>query len=107
VPGSHGDRLLAVERALAGEQRELRLFIEGLGPAGRSSGPADGGRPDGLVAGLEAVRERIALAWKTPISIRVEPGTPPLPPEFAEPLPLMVHEAIVNALNMPAQAASS
>lgn len=90
------ERLLAVERALAREQRELRLFIESLGPAGR--GATSARREEALAARLEAVRERLALAWKTPVSIRVAPGTPELPPRFVEPLPLMVHEAIVNAL---------
>src|SRR5262249_10829745 len=85
------DRLFAIERALAIEQRELRLFIGGLG----SGGPRD---TDTLERRLHALRERIALEWKMPVTIRYSPNTSPLPERIERAVPLMVHEAVVNAL---------
>ena len=91
------DRLLAAERALAIEQRELRLFIDGLGP-----GAAAVRRPDitseaSLNVRLSAVRERIVAQWKVPITMRIGEW-PPLPAAVVEAVPLMVHEAVVNAV---------
>jgi signal transduction histidine kinase len=86
------DRLLAIERALSIEQRELRRFIEDLKPTTPApSGPSLTGR-------LEDLRQRIALEWRTPITIRVSPGDLMLPDAIDRDVPLMVHEAIVNAL---------
>jgi signal transduction histidine kinase len=44
------------------------------------------------------LRERIALEWKTPVTVRVAPQIRELPPELERAVPPMVHEAIVNAL---------
>jgi signal transduction histidine kinase len=85
------DRLSAIERALAIEQRELRRFISGLGPS-RSSADAN----NSLAGQLDDLRERIALEWKMPVTIRCAAGALPVKIESA--VPLMVHEAIVNAL---------
>jgi signal transduction histidine kinase len=87
------DRLTALERALAMEQRELRLFIEGLEPGTRGDGPRSS-----LASRVEAMRERIALEWKTPVAVRIDPSLPALPGSLEAALPLMVHEAAVNAL---------
>ena len=86
------DRLFAMERALALEQRELRLFIAELGPdaATRDNTP--------LVARLQSLRERIAAHWKAPVTIRVAEGSVALPEQIEAAVPLMVHEAVVNAL---------
>lgn len=87
------ERLGALERALAMEQRELRLFIEGLEP--------DTPRvrqPTSLASRVNAIRERIALEWKTPLAVRLDPALPELPRAIDTALPLMVHEAAVNAL---------
>jgi len=89
-PGAR-QRLAAIERALAMEQRELRLFIGGLGPTAarrRDQSP--------LAARLDAVRERIALEWHMPVTVRCSVETLPQPIDDA--VPLMVHEGIVNAL---------
>ncbi len=90
VPAAR-ERLAAVERAIAMEQRELRLFIGGLGP--RASATAD---TVSLAARLHAVRERIALEWHMPVTIRC--AVEALPSTIEAAVPLMVHEAIVNAL---------
>jgi len=88
------DRLLAAERALAIEQRELRRFIEGLKPdVGQS--PEPGGA---LVTILKDLTSRLSLEWKTPITIRVGPPDLMVAHPLAQPLRLMVHEAIINAL---------
>ena len=87
------DRLFAIERALAIEQRELRFFIGGLGP---NSTPV---HEDETLAGrLDALRERIALGWKIAGHHSRERTTRPLPEHIERAVPLMVHEAIVNAL---------
>jgi signal transduction histidine kinase len=86
------DRLLALERALAIEQRELRLFIEDLKPFVRAAG---GGT---LVERLEELRERISLEWKVPVALRVSTAPPHLSPEVHNAIPRMVHEAVVNAM---------
>jgi signal transduction histidine kinase len=85
------DRLFAVERALAIEQRELRLFIGGLGPGG----PRDESSLEGR---LLAMRERIALEWQMPVTIRYAADATLLPERIERAVPLMVHEAVVNAL---------
>jgi signal transduction histidine kinase len=88
-----GERLLAVERAIASEQRELRLFIEDLKPEARrtvASGP--------LARHLEELRTRLAVEWKTPILVRVEPADIVLQDGDDQAVRLMVREAVVNAL---------
>jgi signal transduction histidine kinase len=83
------DRLLAAERALGIEQRELRLFIDELKPT-----PGE----TALRNRLEALRERVALEWKIPVSIRVAPDAVALSERLEQAVPMMAHEAIVNAL---------
>jgi signal transduction histidine kinase len=87
------DRLLAAERALATEQRELRRFIDGLKPDVPQAPPAGdlGSRLRDLIA-------RLSLEWKTPIAIRVMPPGLSVGDEMEQPLRLMVHEAVINAL---------
>jgi signal transduction histidine kinase len=86
-------RIHALERALAMEQRELRYFIGGLKPA------AAGAHSTGsLIARLDTLRERLALEWKTPVTIRISPDCEDCPSPLAQVVPLMVHEAVVNAL---------
>jgi signal transduction histidine kinase len=90
--GAAHDRLLALERALAIEQRELRLFIGDLGPPR----PLPAG--DTLASRLEALDERIALQWKVPVTINIARNAAVVPHALTEAVPLMVHEAVVNAL---------
>ncbi len=86
-------RLFGLERALAIEQRELRLFIRDLKPAA-----AGQEAPDSLAARLDALRERFALEWNTPVSIHVSPESQACSSELAQVVSLMVHEAVANAL---------
>jgi signal transduction histidine kinase len=88
-----GDRLLAIERALSLEQRELRFFIEDLKPALRLDSYGTS-----LSAKLEELRRRLALEWRTPITIRVSPEELTVPGRCDDAVPLIVHEAVVNAL---------
>jgi signal transduction histidine kinase len=85
-------RLLAAERALAIEQRELRLFIDELKPATLAPGET------ALRSRLEALRERVALEWKIPVTIRLNPEPVALSQQLEQAVPMMAHEAIVNAL---------
>jgi len=87
------DRLFALERALAIEQRELRLFIGGLKPA-----PDGAGSDTTLRSRLQALRERIALEWKAPVTIHVAQEPSAVSDQVGRAVPLMVHEAVVNAL---------
>jgi signal transduction histidine kinase len=91
------DRLFAIERALAIEQRELRFFIGGLSPAPVGDGEAPHAEAT-LSSRLELLRERIAAEWKVPVTIRVARDLASLPPRIIEAIPPMVHEAVVNAL---------
>jgi len=88
-------RLHALERALAMEQRELRYFIGDLKPAAAPPRPDAEGS---LAERLDDLRERIALEWKTPVSIRVAAAARASSNELAQAVPLMVHEAVVNAM---------
>ena len=95
-PASHAgaqDRLHAIERAMAIEQRELRLFIDALKPEPRHVEPFTG-----LAARLHSMRERLALEWKTPISLTTDPRYLTLPDELEREILFLTHEAIVNAL---------
>jgi signal transduction histidine kinase len=85
-------RLLGLERALAIEQRELRFFIDGLKPTTPALTPST------LAERLEGLRERIALEWTTPVSIHIAPSAEPAAAAVADAVPLMVHEAVTNAL---------
>jgi signal transduction histidine kinase len=87
------DRLLAIERALANEQRELRLFIEDTRHEKRR--PSDVGD---LAQDLEEMRRRLAVEWKVPIAIRVTPAAVCLTESTCRTLKLMIHEAVINAL---------
>jgi signal transduction histidine kinase len=93
APAPARDRLLALERAIAIEQREIRLFIEDLKPAER---PIASER--GVAQALEELRGRLAVEWNTPISIRVSPADLPLPASAEQTFRLLVREAVVNAL---------
>ncbi len=93
APSGLRDRLVAVERAIANEQRELRLFIEGLRPEPRRR--AAGGS---VTASLEELRGRLAVDWSTPILVRVTPPDLSLSQEAEQTLRFVVQEATVNAL---------
>ena len=93
-PGALREQLVSLERALAMEQRELRFFISGLEPG--SNRRID--RQSTLAQRLDSVRERLALEWKTPVTLRVSPRVTAVPGAVEEALPLMINEAVVNAL---------
>ncbi|HEX6464677.1 MAG TPA: ATP-binding protein, partial [Vicinamibacterales bacterium] len=85
---------LAAERALATEQRELRRFIDGLKPE-----VAQPDEPGGaLVTTLHDLTSRLSAEWKTPISVRVGPPDLCVSQALRQPVRLMVHEAVINAL---------
>jgi signal transduction histidine kinase len=93
APAATRDNLLAVERAIAIEQRELRLFIEDLKPLSRQAGAA------GSVGNLlQDIRDRLELEWSTPILVRTVPPDLRVPAAVEQTLRLLVREAIVNAL---------
>ena len=92
LDGSATARLLGLERALAIEQRELRTYINSLRPS------AVAPRGVSLEARLEDIRQRVALEWRTPISVEATGLAAPMASAVEHQVPLMVHEAIVNAL---------
>jgi signal transduction histidine kinase len=92
TPTPVADRLLAIERALSIEQRELRRFIEGLKPGAGAAGDTS------FAAHLEELRARLSVEWKTPITLRVHPADALLPRAAQEEIVLMAQEAAVNAL---------
>ena len=78
--------------ALGAEQRAAPLH-RGLKP--EVALPRETGS---LVASLNDLTSRLSLEWKTPISIRIGPTDLVVAAELAQPLKLMVHEAVINAL---------
>ena len=92
-PATVHDRLLATERALAIEQRELRRLIDGLRPDPVFT------RVEGtLLAAVGDAASRLAIEWKTPIAVVVTPPDLVVPDPLGHSVRLMLHEAIVNAL---------
>jgi signal transduction histidine kinase len=85
------DRLFAIERALALEQRELRSFIEDLKP-----------RPEALRGGfaerLDGLRRQLESHWKAPITLRVTPPDLGVPSSLERDVTFLIREAVVNAL---------
>jgi signal transduction histidine kinase len=51
-----------------------------------------------LVTTLRDLTSRLSLEWKTPITVRVGPPDLSVQQPLANPLRLMVHEAVINAL---------
>lgn len=93
LPSAVHDRLLATERALAIEQRELRRVIEDLNPRpglSPGSGTLDGD--------LRRRIARLSLEWKTPVTIHVMPADLSVAPPLAQAIGLMCQEATINAL---------
>jgi len=88
-----GDHLLAIERAIAIEQRELRRFIEDLKPVPRRAVEAGS-----MARTLEELRDRLVAEWQAPIAVRVTPADLGLQPEVEEGVRLLVREAAINAL---------
>ena len=93
-PEALQQQLVSLERALAMEQRELRFFISGLEPG--ADPRLD--RQSTLALRLDSMRERLALEWKTPVTLRVSPRVAPMRESIEDAIPPMVHEATVNAL---------
>lgn len=89
---THGE-LLAIERALAIEQRELRLFIDELKPSAGAtvdSGP--------LTQRIHDMCARLSVEWKAPIQVNISPTDVSLSRPREQDLRFMIHEAVVNAL---------
>jgi signal transduction histidine kinase len=86
------NRLLAAERAVAIEQRELRTVISSLRPELASPAPGT------LAASLHHTAARMAVEWKTPITVRVTPEDFVPRATLDHGVKMMFHEAIVNAL---------
>jgi signal transduction histidine kinase len=93
TPGGVHDRLLATERALAIEQRELRRLIENLKPKAASAGSSEA-----VDAALRRRMGRLAVEWKTPIAIQVVPSDLLVPPGLEQAIGFMCQEATINAL---------
>jgi two-component system NarL family sensor kinase len=87
------DRLLVTERALAIEQRELRRLIDSLRPDA-----ACARTDESLLAALTEMAARLAVEWKTPVTVRVTPPDLTVRDSLEGAIRLMLHEAIVNAL---------
>lgn len=86
------DRLLAIERAIALEQRELRSFIGGLRPYSAAATTQSG-----TAARLHALVERTERQWRLPVALRLAPADLVLTDATEQALSLIINEAIVNA----------
>ncbi|HEV3486914.1 MAG TPA: histidine kinase, partial [Vicinamibacterales bacterium] len=90
--GQIRDRLLAIERAIALEQRELRSFIAGLKPY-----PARREPQSGTATRLQSLVERTERQWQLPVALRIAPPDLTLSDAAEQALSLIINEAIVNA----------
>lgn len=86
---SDSRRLLALEQALAVEQRDLRRVIDGHDTDMDSST---------LASRLEGLGRRMAFDSRAPISIQVRPRELVMPDRLTHAVTLLTHEAISNAL---------
>ena len=93
LPAAVHDRLLATERALAIEQRELRRLIDDLNP---KTGLREAAET--LDGSLRRKVARLSVEWKTPITIHVMPSDLAVPPPLEQAIGLMCQEATINAL---------
>lgn len=91
-PPAIEERLRGLERTLASEQYDLRRFIEALRPA--SVAPAG----VSLSERLEELRSRMTVEWQAAIAVNVNPVNLTVPLTVDRAVPLLVREAIVNAL---------
>jgi len=91
--GESADRLRALERALAIEQRELRLFIDELKPSRRGIAESDP-----VATRLNEMCSRLSAEWKVPVTLKVTPPDISVPRTVEQALRLMVHEGVSNAL---------
>jgi signal transduction histidine kinase len=82
-------RLVALEQALAVEQRDLRRVIDGHGT------DMD---PGTLASRLEELGRRMAFDSRAPISIQVRPRELVMPDRLTHAVTFLTHEAISNAL---------
>ena len=93
LPAAIHDRLLATERALAIEQRELRRLIDDLNP---KTGIRAGAET--LDGSLRRKVARLSVEWKTPITVHVMPSDLAVPPPLEQAIGMMCQEATINAL---------
>lgn len=85
------------------QARAGRIRADRAGQPGARGDPlhraADAGGGDSTLADrLQALRERVALEWKVPVTIRITPVPFALSAALHQAVPLMAHEAIVNAV---------
>ena len=91
--GPAAARLRALERALAAEQRELRLFIDDLRPSPRALSQSGA-----MATRLREMCSRFSSEWRIPVTVRVTPDDGRVPPDIEQAIRLMVHEGVSNAL---------
>jgi signal transduction histidine kinase len=102
APARMQERLRAVQRSLADEQRTLRMLIDSL----RSAGPERPELDAGLDARLGALAARLARQWGLEVHWRVA-GLDGLSPSMQSTVYLMVHEALVNVARHAGASAAS
>jgi signal transduction histidine kinase len=85
-------RLVAVREALQREQRELRRFIELLGPTATAPG---GARP--LAPELELLTHHLARQWGVELASTVEPAELLVERRLADGIARLIAEAVANA----------
>jgi signal transduction histidine kinase len=91
--GPAADRLRTLERALAEQQRELRLFIDDLRPSPRALAQSGA-----IATRLQEMCARLSSEWRIPVTVRVTPPDVRVPSDIEQAIRLMVHEGVSNAL---------
>ena len=91
-PQAAGERLGEIQAAIAGEQRDLRSFVNRLKPA-----PSSTSVGWDLRVRLEEVCNRIERQWGLRVKLSNQGPTGELPDPVSEDVFRIVHEALVNA----------
>ncbi|HJW14734.1 MAG TPA: sensor histidine kinase, partial [Thermoanaerobaculia bacterium] len=91
-PRAAKDRLEEIQASIAGEQRDLRGFVNRLKPA-----PPDESAGRGLPFRLEEVCQRIERQWGLHVKVSCEGLDDSLPSSVSDDVLRIVNEALVNA----------
>lgn len=92
-PGVAQERLLDIQRLLAAEQRDLRIFIQELRPTPAVAPDAD----FSLAARLAELGQRFETHWGLRVELKMNPVEAQVSESLANQVYRIVHEALANA----------
>ncbi|MGH9361776.1 MAG: sensor histidine kinase [Thermoanaerobaculia bacterium] len=92
--GGAAQRVAELQRLLALEQRDLRFFIQELGP----SKPTAAGQPTSLRTQVAELVQRLELEWGLKVKLAIEGTNSEIPERLTREIYHIVREAMVNAV---------